>query len=123
MSIKNVVLIAGVHGVSGRAAAEHWISIPGTLVYGLSRRSAPLPPGVEAVSADLFDRDDVEQKLGQISGITHIVFGAYVEKPTARERSEVNTSSALSITYATKGTIRHPVIWPISHHSAGSTSI
>ena len=63
MSIKNVVLIAGVHGVSDRAAAEHWISIPGTRVYGLSRRSAPLPPGVEAVSADLFDRDDVERKL------------------------------------------------------------
>ena len=90
MSIKNVVLIAGVHGVSGRAAAERWISLPGTRVYGLSRRVAPLPPGVEAVNADLFDRDDVERKLGQISGITHIVFGAYVEKPTASERSEAN---------------------------------
>src|SRR5271167_4286961 len=42
MSVKNVVLIAGVHGVSGRAAAEHWTSLPGTRVYGLSRRSAPL---------------------------------------------------------------------------------
>jgi hypothetical protein len=31
--------------------------------------------------------------------------------------------SALSITYATKGTIRHPVIWPICRHWAGSTSI
>jgi nucleoside-diphosphate-sugar epimerase len=90
MSIKNVVLIAGVHGVSGRAVAEHWISIPGTRVYGLSRRVAPLPPGVEAVNADLFDREDVERKLGQISGLTHIVFGAYVEKPTASERSEAN---------------------------------
>jgi hypothetical protein len=88
MSIKNVVLIAGVHGVSGRTAAEHWISIPGTRVYGLSRRVTPLPPGVEAVNADLFDREDVERKLGQISGITHIVFGAYVGKPTASERSE-----------------------------------
>ena len=26
MSTKSVVLIAGVHGVSGRAAAEHWAS-------------------------------------------------------------------------------------------------
>jgi hypothetical protein len=41
MSMKNVVLIAGIHGVSGRAAAEHWTSLPGTRVYGLSRRSAP----------------------------------------------------------------------------------
>ena len=56
-------------------------------MYGLSRRVTPLPPGVEAVNADLFDREDVERKLGQISGITHIVFGAYVGKPTASERS------------------------------------
>jgi len=33
------------------------------------------------------------------------------------------TCSALSITYVTKGTMRHPVIWPIYRHSAGSTSI
>src|SRR5208282_4024459 len=39
MSIKNVVLIAGVHGVNGRAAAEHWTFLPGTRVYGLSRRA------------------------------------------------------------------------------------
>ena len=51
MSMKNVVLIAGIHGVSGRAAAEHWTSLPGTRVYGLSRRSAPLPVGVEIISA------------------------------------------------------------------------
>jgi nucleoside-diphosphate-sugar epimerase len=81
-------LIAGVHGVSGRAAAKLWTSLPGAQVYGLSRRAAPLPPGVEAISADLLDRDNLQRKLGQISGITHIVFAAYIEKPTAIERSE-----------------------------------
>ena len=70
MSTKNVVLIAGVHGVSGRAAAEDWRSLPGTQVYGLSRRSAPLPAGVEGISADLLDRNDLQRKLGKISGIT-----------------------------------------------------
>jgi NAD-dependent epimerase/dehydratase family protein len=74
MSTKNVVLIAGVHGVSGRAAAEDWSSLPGTQVYGLSRRSAPLPAGVEFISADLLDRDGLQRKLGKIAGITHIVF-------------------------------------------------
>jgi nucleoside-diphosphate-sugar epimerase len=76
MSTKNAVLVAGVHGVSGRAAAEHWASLPGTQVFGLSRRSAPLPAGVEGNGADLLDRDDLRRKLGKISGITHIVFGA-----------------------------------------------
>ena len=90
MSIQNVVLIAGVHGVSGRTPAEHWASVPGTRVYGLSRRSAPLPAGVDAIYADLLDRKNLQLKLEQISGITHIVFGAYIERPTATERSEAN---------------------------------
>src|SRR5260221_6626573 len=90
MSIKNVVLIAGVHGVSGRAAAELWTSLPGAQVYGLSRRAAPLPAGVEAISADLLERDDLQRKLRQISGITHIVFRAYIEKTNASARNQVD---------------------------------
>jgi NAD-dependent epimerase/dehydratase family protein len=78
--MNNVILIAGVHGVSGRAAAEHWASLPDRRVYGLSRRSAPLPAAVEAITTDLLDRDDLQRKLEPISGITHIVFGAYIEK-------------------------------------------
>jgi hypothetical protein len=38
MSTETVVLVVGAHGVSGRAAAEHWASLSGTVVYGLSRR-------------------------------------------------------------------------------------
>jgi hypothetical protein len=65
---------------------------------------------VEAVSADLFDRDDVERKLGHISGITHIVFGAYVEKPTASERSEVNSAifkNLLDVVERTSPALQH----------------
>src|ERR1035437_7455720 len=35
------VIVAGAHGVAGRAALEHYATLPGTVVYGLSRRSAP----------------------------------------------------------------------------------
>jgi len=110
MSIKNVVLIAGVHGVSGRTAAEHWASVPGTRVYGLSRRSAPLPAGVDAIYADLLDRENLQLKLEQISGITHIVFGAYIERPTATERSEVNVTilkNLLDVVEKTSPFLRH----------------
>ena len=92
MATKNVVLVTGIHGVSGRAAARHWASIPDTRVYGLSRRSAPLPDGVEGIIADLLDPDDLRNELGTIGGITHIVFAAYIEKPTAVERSEANVA-------------------------------
>lgn len=75
MSLKSVVLVAGVHGVSGYAAGEHWASVPGAQVYGLSRRSAPLPKGVTEIIGDLLDPGDLQRKLGKIS-FTHVVFGA-----------------------------------------------
>jgi nucleoside-diphosphate-sugar epimerase len=88
--MNSTVLVAGVHGVSGRAAAEHWASVPGAKVYGLSRRWAPLPAGVEGISADLLDRHDLEGKLSNVGGITHIVFAAYIEAPGPEERSRIN---------------------------------
>jgi nucleoside-diphosphate-sugar epimerase len=89
MQTKNVVMVAGAHGVSGRAAAEHWTRKPGTQVFGLSRRTASLPPGVQGITADLLDRKGLEEKIGRIKGVTHIVFAAYIEKPTAVERSHL----------------------------------
>lgn len=92
MSAKHVVLIAGVHGVSGKAAAMAWSGTPNTRVYGLSRRTAKLPDGVEGITVDLLDRADVEAKLGGRNNVTHIVFAAYVEKASAAERSRVNVA-------------------------------
>jgi nucleoside-diphosphate-sugar epimerase len=110
MSTQNTVLVAGVHGVSGRAAAEHWASLPNTRVVGLSRRSAPMPAGVEGISADLLDRGDLQRKLGKVSRITHIVFGAYVEKPSAAERSQTNVAilkNLLDVVEETSPLLRH----------------
>jgi hypothetical protein len=70
---------------------------PDVEVYGLSRRSAPLPPGVIPVSSDLFNAADVRQKLKAIKNVTHIVFCACVEKPTAAENSEVNVAMLRSL--------------------------
>ena len=89
---KNVVLVAGVHGVSGRAAATAWANTRDTKVYGLSRRNADLPEGVEGITVDLLDRQDVERKLGGLDGVTHLVFAAYIEKASASERCRVNVA-------------------------------
>lgn len=110
MSVKNVVLVAGAHGVSGRAAAEHWSAIPDTQVYGLSRRSRPLPEGVIPVSVDLLNPADVRQKVGAIKNVTHIVFGAYIEKPTAAEKTEVNGAilrNLLDVVESTSPSLKH----------------
>lgn len=92
MSTKKVVLVAGVHGVSGRAAAEHWSAVPDAEVFGLSRRSAAVPKGVRPVIVDLLNREDAQSKLGSLPPVTHIVFGAYIEKQSAAEKSEANVA-------------------------------
>jgi nucleoside-diphosphate-sugar epimerase len=86
-----VVLVAGVQGVIGRAAAKHFAAQPGTKVYGLSRRGGELK-NVEHLSVDLLAPDQVRAKLAGITDVTHVIFGSYVEKPTAGERSAVNVA-------------------------------
>lgn len=92
MAKKHIVLVAGVHGISGGAAARAWASKPDTKVYGLSRRNAALPAGIEGISLDLLDREDVGRKLGALGEVTNIVFAAYIEKTGAAERSQVNVA-------------------------------
>ncbi len=110
MSTKNVVLVTGVHGVSGRAAALHWSGVPNTTVYGLSRRSAPLPEGVIPVIADLMDRASLKERLAGVEGITHVVFGAFVATASASENVTVNVAileNLLDVLEETAPTLRH----------------
>ncbi len=90
MAGQRTVLVAGAHGVIGRQAALHYAGQPGVEVVGLSRRTGYELPGVRQVPVNLLNAEDVREKLKDLGGVTHIVFGAYIEKPTAREKSEVN---------------------------------
>lgn len=86
------VLIAGSQGVIGRNAAVHFARQPGTKVYGLSRRPASSLDGVQEISVDLLKPEDVRVKVGPLTDVTHLVFAAYIEKPTAAEKSTVNSA-------------------------------
>jgi nucleoside-diphosphate-sugar epimerase len=84
------VLIVGVQGISGRHAAEHYARQPNTEVIGISRRPGDLP-GVQHLSADLLQPEELRRKLeGLRESLTHVVFAAYLERPTAAERSSIN---------------------------------
>ena len=87
---RRTVVVAGAQGVSGRAVLERYATSPGTTVYGLSRRPADSAGNVQHISVDLLKPDDVKAKLGHLSETTHLVFGAYVDKPTAAEKTDVN---------------------------------
>lgn len=86
------VLVAGVQGVIGRAAALHLAEQSDTEVIGLSRRNDPVGPGISTISVDLLDPTGTRAALSDVRDVTHIVFGAYIEKQTAAEKSEVNVA-------------------------------
>ena len=76
------VLIAGVSGLVGYAAAEYFAQQPGWDVIGLSRRlPTDLPPQVELHSIDLQDAGTMDALRPQLGRVTHVVYTALFEKP------------------------------------------
>ena len=104
------VLVAGAQGVIGRAAALRLASQPDTEVIGLSRRAEPALAGVPLVAVDLLDAAGTRTALADVRGVTHVVFGAYIEKATAAEKSEVNVAilrNLLDAVEASSPSLRH----------------
>ena len=114
MPTKNVVLVAGVHGVSGGAAAAHWASISDTKVYGLACRPGLCRRELKASASISSKLDDVRREIGKLNNVTHIVFGAYVEKRDAVERTEVNVAlvkNLLDVVEATSPSLQHVTLY------------
>jgi nucleoside-diphosphate-sugar epimerase len=89
---RKVVLVAGAQGVIGRAAAEFLSKQADATVYGVSRRPGVGLESVQSISADLMNPEDTRKKLCALKDVTHVVFGAYVEKETPTERSVTNVA-------------------------------
>ena len=92
MTSKKIVLVAGAQGVIGYAAATHMASLPGTRVYGISRRLIGDAEPFTPLNVDLLSEADTERGLSHLTDVTHVVFAAYVEKSTPTERSSVNVA-------------------------------
>ena len=78
----NTVLIVGASGVIGAAAAEHFASLPGWRVLGVSRRAPdPSPPNYRHMALDLTDAAACRAAADGFGNVTHVVYAALFEKP------------------------------------------
>lgn len=80
--MRRTILVAGASGVVGQAAVRHFAAQPDWDVVAVSRR----PPqgageGVDFCSLDLMDRAACDRVIGELSGVTHLVYAALYEKP------------------------------------------
>jgi nucleoside-diphosphate-sugar epimerase len=78
---QKTVLVVGVSGLIGHAAAEQFALDPGWHVVGVSRRIPGDLPGVTLQSLDLSDRSSCLAKIGSLSEVTHVVYAAVDEAP------------------------------------------
>ena len=74
------MLVVGASGIVGRAALEHFDSLPGWRTIGVSRR-APDLAGVEHIALDLQDTVACERVAVKLRDVTHVIYAALFEKP------------------------------------------
>lgn len=107
-----VVLVAGAGGVIGRHAADEY-DRRGWKVRGASRR--PVAGAAwEHLSVDLLDAGAARDGLAAAADTTHLVFGAYIERPTSAELSAVNTAllrHTLDGLHAAGAPLRHVTLY------------
>ncbi|MFI0463917.1 SDR family oxidoreductase [Saccharopolyspora sp. 5N102] len=80
-----VALVVGANGVIGRNLVEHLATLPDWEVIGLSRRGGENTERVRYVAVDLLDPEDTRAKLRELTGVTHVFYAAYQDRPTWAE--------------------------------------
>jgi nucleoside-diphosphate-sugar epimerase len=88
---QRTVVVTGAQGVSGAAVLKRYAALPGTTVYGVSRKPVENDGNVRHNSVDLLSPDDVKAKLSHLRETTHLLFGAYIDKQN-EERGERSDS-------------------------------
>ncbi|RJG44659.1 SDR family oxidoreductase [Mesorhizobium sp. DCY119] len=99
-SAKKVALVVGAKGVIGGNLIDHLIELGDWDIIGLSRRGGATTERLRHISVDLLDKDDVTQKLAGLSGVTHIFYAAYQDRPTWAELVAPNLAMLVNVVEA-----------------------
>lgn len=89
--MKRHVLVVGATGVVGGAVARHLADNPEWRVTTVSRRASSVDRA-EHLSVDLLDEKAARAALSALSDVTHVVYAAYVDRPSMAEAVVPNLS-------------------------------
>ena len=90
MDQHKTALIVGANGVIGCNLARYLETLDDWSVIGLSRRGGQSTGKIRHISVDLLDPTDCLNKLADLTGVTHVFYAAYQERPTFAELVEPN---------------------------------
>ena len=86
----NTALVVGVTGIVGIPLAQQLLDKKWK-VYGISRRSADyILSGVKHIAVDVTKKEDCEEKLKELTDVTHVFFVLWVNCGREKELCIVN---------------------------------
>ncbi len=94
---RNVAVVAGATGVTGRYLASHLASTGTWDVVALSRRSPDIGGDFRHVSVDLSDAQDCRSKLADLRDVTHVFYCAFVQDADAERHRHRNTAMLVNL--------------------------
>lgn len=97
---RNTALVIGANGVIGSNLIEYLLTLPEWDIIGVSRRGGQNSTRIRYISADLLDAKDTRQKLGELTGVTHIFYAAYQDRPTWAELVAPNVAMLVNVVEA-----------------------
>ena len=100
MSDKKTALVVGGQGIIGGNLIEHLTASGEWDVVGLSRRKGEGQKNVRHVSVDLLDPDDCRKKLKELTGVTHVFYAAFQDRPTWAELVPPNLAMLVNVVEA-----------------------
>jgi nucleoside-diphosphate-sugar epimerase len=77
---RKVALIVGAQGVIGRNLSDYLLTQESWDIIGLSRRGGEDSAHVKHIAVDLMSRENTQEKLGQLTTVTHIFYAAYQDR-------------------------------------------
>lgn len=98
--IKQTALVVGANGVIGTNLVEHLLSLGNWEVIGLSRKGGVDKPGLRHIAVDLLDAAHSKEQLSHLTGVTHIFYSAYQDRPSWAELVPPNLAMLVNVVEA-----------------------
>jgi len=97
MGNSKTALVVGANGVIGSKLIAHLEELANWNIIGLSRRGGQNTSKTTYISVDLLNEADCKEKLRLLTGVTHIFYAAYQDKPTWAELVEPNLTMLVNV--------------------------
>ncbi|KKC32549.1 SDR family oxidoreductase [Devosia psychrophila] len=94
---RKTALVVGANGVIGGNLIDHLLTLDDWDTVGLSRRGGVSTDRVGYIAVDLLDRDATDHALAELSGVTHIFYAAYQDRPSWAELVPPNLAMLVNV--------------------------